>query len=326
MKTTILLGVFCILFCQLYLGEGAAIGSVERNQDYVITENIDMEQDYGTEMISADLNGDSGDTDEYSKDSKEEDSNEVSDEDSDEDSDEKSDEDSDEVSEEESDDEFGFLRVLHSNEDSLSSSSEGSGSDEFLREIGSGSSDHETGGNGDEIPATWVPFDADSDEDSDEGSGIPRLRALDFDEGQLSSSEESGSDESSAEEDGSDESSASSSEESGSDESSSSSSEESRSDVIIAEELHDHENDVVGIADEIPSIGGPTTEKPFLKSKIWDLKDRNRPAKNGLVSIKLNKLKNALNGISNHFSKKFLRLNEIVKGKKDIVQTFFKSY
>ena len=290
---------------------------MEGNQDFVITENIDIEEDYGTEMIGADLNVDSGDTDEYeySKEDSNKDSNEYPNE--------ESDEDSDEDSEEESDDEAGFLRVLHSNEYSLSSSFEGSGSDESLQEIGSGSSDHETyaGGNADEIPATWVPFDA----DSDEGSGILRLRALHFDEGHLSSSEESGSLESS-EEDGSDESSSLSSEESGSDESNSSSSKESGSDVIIADELHDHENNVVGIADEIPSMWGLTTKKPFLRSGIWARKDRNRPAKNGLVSIKLNKLKNAVNGISNHFSKKFLRLNEIVKGKKEIVQRFFNRY
>ena len=105
MKTTIMLGFFCFLFCVFDLSEGIsppAPPPVADNDDHVIIENTNIAES-DNEDIAAEVEHSEADSDENSKENSEADSDENSDENSEENSDEDSGEDSNEDSEEDSD-------------------------------------------------------------------------------------------------------------------------------------------------------------------------------------------------------------------------------
>ena len=110
MKTTIVLGFFCFLFCVFDLSEGIsppAPPPVADNQDHVIIENTNITES-GNEDI-AEVEHSEADSDENSEENSEEDSVEDPDENSDEDSKEDSNEDSEEDSDEDSDEDSNLL-------------------------------------------------------------------------------------------------------------------------------------------------------------------------------------------------------------------------
>merc|ERR1712110_725134 len=96
MRTSIALGVICLILTQLDFGEGSAIGVVDREISVQNHHEVIKREANDTETTAE--TADYEDSDEESDKDSDEDSDEESDEDSDEDSDEESDEDSDESS------------------------------------------------------------------------------------------------------------------------------------------------------------------------------------------------------------------------------------
>ena len=177
MRTSIALGVICLILAQLDFGEGSAIGVVDReisvqNHHEVIKREVSLTfyiyVRYSFLILKANDTETTAETADY------EDSDEESDEDSDEDSDEESDEDSEESSEEDSSEESdesssSSSSSEESNESGSSSSS--SSSSEESNESGSSSSSSSEESN-ESGSSSSESDESNSDEsDSDESKG-----------------------------------------------------------------------------------------------------------------------------------------------------------
>ena len=144
MRTSIALGVICLILAQLDFGEGSAIGVVDReisvqNHHEVIKREVSLTfyiyVRYSFLILKANDTETTAETADY------EDSDEESDEDSDEDSDEESDEDSEESSEEDSSEESDESSSSSSSSEESNESGSSSSSSEESNESGSSSSE-----------------------------------------------------------------------------------------------------------------------------------------------------------------------------------------